>query len=101
MFKTGSKRVIKKIAEAASDLVSNKIRDKIAKVSKTSSQNNSTTATNEEENIGLDREIPREVYMYVCMCVCMYIYTHTHTHTHTLIYLSIYLQKKDRKLLII
>ena len=85
MFKTGSKRVIQKIAEAASDLVSNKIRDKIAKVSKTSSQNNSTTATNEEENIGLDREIPREVYMYVCM----YIYIYIHTHTHLYIYLSI------------
>ena len=43
-FKT-SKRVIKKTAEASSDLISNKIANKIIKVSKNSQQNTSQTVT--------------------------------------------------------
>ena len=45
-LKTGSKRAIKKTAEATDDLIGNKIADKI---SKTSPQKNSETVTNEEE----------------------------------------------------
>ena len=43
-FKT-SKRVIKKTAEASSDLISNEIANKIIKVSKNSQQNTSQTVT--------------------------------------------------------
>ena len=57
------KKAIKKTAEATGDLIGNKIADKITKVSTTSPQNNSETATNEEENIELDGEIPRERYV--------------------------------------
>ena len=39
MLKTSSKRVIQ-TAETTSDLIGNKIADKIARVSKTSSKNN-------------------------------------------------------------
>ena len=39
-FKTLSKRVIQKTAEAPSDLIGNKIADKITRVSKTSPKNN-------------------------------------------------------------
>ena len=41
-------------------MISNKIADKITKVSRTSSQKRSLTVTNETENIELDREIPKE-----------------------------------------
>ena len=41
-------------------MISNKIADKITKVSRTSSQKSSLTVTNETENIELDREIPKE-----------------------------------------
>ena len=46
-FKTYSKRVIRKIAEAKGDLIDNRIADKITRVSKTSPKNYSET--NEEE----------------------------------------------------
>ena len=39
--KTASKRAIRKTAEATSDLIGNKIADKITRVSKTSLKNNS------------------------------------------------------------
>ena len=39
-FKTTSKRVIQKTAEASGDLIGNKIADKIKRVSKTSPQDN-------------------------------------------------------------
>ena len=45
-LKSASKRAIQNIAEAAVDLIDNKIADKFANVSKTSPQNNSVT--NEE-----------------------------------------------------
>ena len=45
-FKTYSKRVIQKTAEAISDLIENKIADKITRVSKTLQQNH--LETNEE-----------------------------------------------------
>ena len=57
-FKTASKRAIHKIAEAAGDLIRNKIANKINKVSKNSHQNNSETVTNEN-----DKEIPKERYI--------------------------------------
>ena len=49
-----------KTAEATGYLIGNKIANKITKVSRTLPQNNSETITNETENIGLDREIPKE-----------------------------------------
>ena len=54
-FKTASKRAIQKTAEATSDLIGNKIVDRITKVSKNSQQNNSGSVTNEH-----DKEIPEE-----------------------------------------
>ena len=56
--KTASKREILKTAEATGDLISNKIANKITKISKTSQQNNSETVTNEH-----DKEIPKEMYI--------------------------------------
>ena len=47
-IKTASKRAIQKIAEATSDLIGNKIADKIASVSKKNSNNN-----NNNENVEL------------------------------------------------
>ena len=44
-------------------MIGNKITDKITKVSKTSLQNKQETVTNEEKNIGFDREIPKERYI--------------------------------------
>ena len=46
-FKTASKIAIQKTAEGTGDLISNKIANKITKVSKNSQQNNSETVTNE------------------------------------------------------
>ena len=59
-LKTASKRAIekKKKTEPTSDLMRNKITDRITKVSKTSPQNNL------EENIEHDREIHREKYIF-------------------------------------
>ena len=57
-FKTSSKRVIEKIAEATSDLISNKIVKKIMVVSKNLQQNNSVIVTNEN-----DKEIPKGRYI--------------------------------------
>ena len=79
-LKTASKRVIQKTAETAGDLIGNKIADavgkssdgKITKVSRNSQQNNSEAFTNEN-----DKEIPKERYIYI------------------------YIQKKDKKLLMI
>ena len=48
-LKTSSKRVIQKTAEATSNLIGNKIANRIAKVSKQSQQNNSETVTNEHD----------------------------------------------------
>ena len=55
-LKTFLKRVIQKTAEAAGDLISNKIANKITKVSKISQQNNSETVTNEH-----DEEMPKKI----------------------------------------
>ena len=57
-LKAFSKRVIQKTAETSGDLISNKITNKIMGVSKNSQQNNSKTATNEN-----DKEIPKERYI--------------------------------------
>ena len=48
--------MIQKTAEAAGDLISNKIANKITKVSKISQQNNSETVTNEH-----DEEMPKKI----------------------------------------
>ena len=45
-LKTSSKRVIQRTSEGTVDLISNKITDKITKVSNNSLQNNSETDTN-------------------------------------------------------
>ena len=55
-FKTSSKRVIQKTAEAAGDLIHNKIANRITKVSKNSQQNNLETVTNEND-------IPKERFI--------------------------------------
>ena len=57
-FKTTSKRVIQKTAEATGDFIGNKIANKITRVSENSQQNNSGTVTNEN-----DKEIPKERYL--------------------------------------
>ena len=57
-LRTFSKRVIQKTAEATSDLIGNKIANRITKVSKHSQQNNSGTVTNKH-----DKEIPKEKYV--------------------------------------
>ena len=54
-FKTTSKKVNQKTAEATGDLIGNKIADRITKVSKNPHQNNSETITNEN-----DKEILKE-----------------------------------------
>ena len=57
-FKTSSKRVIQKTAEATGDLVGNKISDRITKVLKNSKQNNSETVANKH-----DKEILKERFI--------------------------------------
>ena len=57
-LKTSSKRVIQKTAETTGDLIGTEIANKIAKISKTSQQNNSETVTNEHE-----KEIPKKRYI--------------------------------------
>ena len=59
-LKTTSKREIQKTAEATGDLIGNKITDKIRKVSRSSPQNSLEAIQSETENIGFDREIPKE-----------------------------------------
>ena len=59
-LKTSSKRVIQKTAKRTGDLIGNTIADKIMRALKTSPQNNSKTVKNEEGNIVLEKEIPRE-----------------------------------------
>ena len=54
------KEQMKKTAEATGDLIGNKIAIKITKVSRNPPQNNSRTVECETENIGFDREIPKE-----------------------------------------
>ena len=61
--KTASKKVIQKTAETTGDLIDNKTADKTTKVSRTSTQNSPGTVESETENIGFDREIPKERYI--------------------------------------
>ena len=56
-LKATSKRVIQNTAEATEDLISDKIADRIKKLSKTLPQKNSETITNEN-----NKEIPKERY---------------------------------------
>ena len=63
LLKAASDRAIAKTAELTGDLIGYKIADKITKASRTSPQNNSEAVANEEENIGFDREMPREIYI--------------------------------------
>ena len=62
VFKTTSKKIFKKQQKQLVIRLAIKISDKIAKVSITSLQNGSGATSIETENIGLDREIPRERY---------------------------------------
>ena len=57
-FRTASKRVIQRTAEATDDLLGNKIAERITKISKKLQQNNSEAVTTEH-----DKEIPKERYM--------------------------------------
>ena len=57
-LKLVQKRLIQKTAEATSDLIGNKIANKITRVLKSSQQTNSEIVTNE-----YDKEIPKERYM--------------------------------------
>ena len=54
-FETSSKRALQKTAKATSDLIGNKIANKITGVSKSSQQNISETVANE-----YDKEVPKE-----------------------------------------
>ena len=54
-LKVASKKFFQKASEEASDLVCNKIADKIIKVSKRSPQSSSDTAESETEKTGFDR----------------------------------------------
>ena len=58
-FKTSSKRVTQKTAEATCDLIGNTVANKIMIVSKNPQQNNSETVTNDH-----DKEIPKERYIF-------------------------------------
>ena len=53
----------KKIAGATGDLIGNIIADRIMEVSGASSQNNWEVVERETENMGFDRETPREKYI--------------------------------------
>ena len=66
------KKKIQKTPEATSDLVGNKTFNRIKNVSRSSRRNNSETITNEHY-----KEIPKDIYIYI------------------------FTQKKDKKLLII
>ena len=57
-IESSSKRVIQKTAAATGDLISNKMANKITKVSKNSQQINFQTVANEN-----GKEIPKERYM--------------------------------------
>ena len=62
-IKAASKTAIQKTAEATCDLISNKIADKIIKVSRTSPQNNSKTVTNEAENLDwIEKYLKKDIY---------------------------------------
>ena len=58
-FRTSSKRVIQKTAEATCNLIGNKITDKITRASKTSPQNN--LETNEEMLMEREKYISPEL----------------------------------------
>ena len=61
-LKLHQKKAIQKIAEAAGDLIGNKIADKITNVSRTSPQNTLGTVTN--EHTVSDIKTPKERYIY-------------------------------------
>ena len=54
---------MQKTVEATGDLIDNKISDNITKVSRSSPQNSSEAVKRETENVGFDREIPKERYL--------------------------------------
>ena len=63
VFKTASKRAIKKTTETTGGLIDDDIADKITKDSKTLPQKSPETVINEAENMRLGREIPKERYI--------------------------------------
>ena len=58
VFKTASNRANQKTAEATSDLIGNKVTNRIMKVSNNSKQNKLETVTSEH-----DKKIPKERYV--------------------------------------
>ena len=46
-------------------MIGNEIANKATEISRTSPQNTSGTVESETENIGFDREIPKERYIYI------------------------------------
>ena len=63
-LKTTSKRAICKAADATDNLIGNKIANKIRKISSTSPQDSSRTATNKQKILDLREKYQRE-YIYV------------------------------------
>ena len=59
-FKTASKREIQKNRWRTGNMIGNKIANKITKVSRISTQNSLDAVKSKAENIGFDREIPKE-----------------------------------------
>ena len=62
-LKTTSNKIIQKTAEATGDLIGHKIGSKIKKSLRILPKNSSGIVTNETEDIGLYREIPKERYI--------------------------------------
>ena len=46
-------------------MIGNEIANKATEISRTSPQNTSGTVESETENLGSDREIPKERYIYI------------------------------------
>ena len=65
LLKTTSKIVIEKVtAEATGDLIENKITDKITEGSRGLPPNSLEAVESKTENIGFNREMPKERYTY-------------------------------------
>ena len=59
------KRAIQKNSRATSALTGKKTADKMTNISRSSPKYSSETVTNDTENIGLDREIPKNIYRQI------------------------------------
>ena len=79
-IKTTSKKVIQKTAEVTDDFIGKKIAYKNAKVSRSSPQNISRIVAIEKENAGLNRQIPKEIYLYKYKYKYIYIYKYKYIY---------------------